>query len=122
MGAVKDAGAVHVLYGSGSGLTAAGDQFWHQGQAAVIGNAEAGDLFGGSLASGDYDNDGMDDLAIGVNAEGVGSIADAGAVNVFYSSGSGLTAAGDQLWYQGMAAVIGKAEPGDVFGGSLEKH
>ena len=46
IGAVVDAGAVSVLYGSGSGLTAAGDQFWHQGMAEVTGKAEAGDIFG----------------------------------------------------------------------------
>ncbi len=49
---------MNVLYGSGSGLTAAGDQLWHQNVPGGLGGAEAGDVFGGSLASGDYDGDG----------------------------------------------------------------
>ncbi len=107
---------MNVLYGSGSGLTAAGDQLWHQGQAAVIGKAEAGDLFGGSLASGDFNNDGFNDLAVGAPGEDVGAVKDAGLVNVLDGSGSGLTGVGDQMWYQGLAQVSGKAEAGDGFG------
>ena len=51
VGAVNDAGAVNVLYGSGSGLTAVGDQLWHQDSPGILGGAEAGDYFGHSLAS-----------------------------------------------------------------------
>ncbi len=116
IGAKADAGAVNVLYGSASGLTATGDQLWHQSTSGVLGGAEAGDLFGASLASADFDGDGKDDLAIGAPGEGIGAKADAGAVNVLYGSASGLTAAGDQLWHQNVAGVLGGAEPGDLFG------
>jgi FG-GAP repeat len=38
----------------------------------------------------DFNNDGAADLAVGVPGEDVGSISDAGAVNVLYGSASGL--------------------------------
>ena len=119
IGTISDAGAVNVLYGTAAGLTASGDQLWHQNTAGIKGRAEAGDLFGDSLASGDFDGDGRDDLAIGASGEGIGTISDAGAVNVLYGSGSGLTAGGDQLWHQNSRGVVGKAEAGDLFGDSL---
>ena len=37
---------VNVLYGSGSSLTAAGDQLWHQNVLGVLGGSETGDVFG----------------------------------------------------------------------------
>src|SRR5688572_32804273 len=46
----------------------------------------------------DFDNDGFDDLALGVPNENVGSAVNAGAVNVIYGGNAGLTATGDQIW------------------------
>jgi hypothetical protein len=119
VGAIQDAGAVNVLYGSGSGLTDVGDQLWHQGLPGVLGGAEADDWFGGALACGDYDGDGFDDLAIGADGEDVGAVQDAGAVNILYGSPSGLTDVGDQLWHQGLPGVQGHAEDYDYFGWPL---
>jgi hypothetical protein len=42
---------VNVIYGSGSGLTGDDNQFWYQGFNGLQGTAEAGDLFGLSLAA-----------------------------------------------------------------------
>ena len=41
-----DAGAVSVVYGLGFGLTAGGDQMWHQSIPGVLGGSETGDVFG----------------------------------------------------------------------------
>lgn len=119
VGLVVDAGAVNVLYGSNSGLTAVGDQIWTQGEAGVIGEAEANDLFGSSLAVGDFNRDGFDDLVIGTSFEDVGSLVNAGAVNVIYGSSTGLTATGNQIWHQDSPGVEGVAESNDNFGDSL---
>jgi FG-GAP repeat len=51
-GTITDAGAVNVIYGSSSGLSATTlrpDQFWTQNTADVDDAAEAGDFFGFSL-------------------------------------------------------------------------
>ena len=44
-----DAGAVNVLYGSSTGLTATGNQFWTQDSPNINGTAQPGDRFGNSL-------------------------------------------------------------------------
>ena len=67
----------------------------------------------------DFDGDGFADLAVGVPGEDVGTVADAGAVNVIYGGPTGLTAAGNQLWTQDSEGIKGTQEPGDEFGFSL---
>ena len=97
---LNNAGAVNIIYGSASGLTATGNQLWHQNSPGVNEVAEEFDNFGTSLAAGDFNNDGNDDLAIGVPRENIPGVADAGAVNVLYGTASGLSSTGDQLWTQ----------------------
>src|SRR5439155_18894373 len=111
VGRLANAGAVNVLYGALRGLHANGiggpdDQFWFQGHDGVDDHPEAGDHFGWSLASGDFNGDGYSDLAIGVPHEDVrlesnhGIVVDAGAVNVLYGSPTGLqtSSPADQFW------------------------
>jgi disulfide bond formation protein DsbB len=119
VGAIAEAGAVTVLYGSATGLTVTGNQFWHQNSPGVSGTAERLDLFGYSVAAGDFNTDGFADLAVGVLLEGVPGVERAGAVNVLYGSFAGLTATGDQLWHQNSPGVAGIAEVDDRFGRSL---
>jgi hypothetical protein len=120
VGTVSDAGAVHVLYGTPTGLTATGTQLFTQDSPGVPGVAEAGDDFGFALAAGDFDNDGFADLAVGVPGEDLGGgFAAEGGVNVLYGAGGGLTGAGGQLFTQDSPGVPGVAEVGDVFGATL---
>lgn len=120
-----DVGAVNVLYGSAFGLTAAGNQFWTQDSPDVLDVTEKGDNFGSSLGWGDFNGDSFGDLVVGVPFEDVGTISDAGAVNVIYGSASGLTATGNQLWTQdssdsfGGQDIIDQAEASDRFGSVL---
>jgi hypothetical protein len=119
LGGLSTAGAVHVLYGSGGGLTGTGGQVFTQDSPGVPDTAEPGDTFGIGLAAGDFDNDGFADLAVGVELEDVGGAVDAGAVNVLYGSAGGLTASGGQLFTQDSPGVAGGAEVFDRFGNAL---
>ena len=122
---IRQAGAVHILHGSSNGLstsTPLADQFWAQNSANVDDTSEAGDNFGSSLAAGDFNRDGMDDLAIGVPEEDISTFSSAGAVNVIYGSTNGLSAITpleDQFWTQNSANVEDVSEIVDFFGSSL---
>ena len=105
------AGAVNVLNGSGGGLTG--------GPLFTQVNPEAGDEFGSALAAGDFDGDGVFDLAVGAPGEDLGGLGNVGAVTVLFGSPAGLTTAGSQTLYQGNGGVAGTAEGGDGFGSSL---
>jgi hypothetical protein len=111
VGSAVNAGAVNVLNGSSGGLTG--------GSLLTQPNAEVADLFGSSLAAGDFNGDGIFDLAVGVPGENVGAAIDAGAVTILFGSGSGLTMAGSQTLFQGGGGVVGTAETADEFGFSL---
>jgi hypothetical protein len=109
VGATLGAGAVSILYGAGGGLGTAGGQLFTQ----VGGGPETFDEFGETLASGDFDGDGPDDLAVAAPFEDIGTTGDAGAVSVLYGTvPGGLGVAGAQLFTQVGSAI----ESFDVFG------
>jgi hypothetical protein len=119
VGRIRDAGAVNVIYGSATGLTSIGDDIWDQNRPGISGASETSDSFGSVLAAGDFNNDGRDDLAIGVPRENIGRMRDAGAVNVIYGAVGGLTSAGDEMWHQNTGGIRGASEIGDRFGSAL---
>lgn len=107
----------------------AGDVSWHstvessadtrafrQGT-TLIGAREAGDRLGAALAVGDFDGDGYDDAAIGVPGEDVGTVIDAGAVNISYGGPDGLGR--DRAAFSQSGSVRGILEEGDGFGTTL---
>jgi hypothetical protein len=118
-----DSGIVQIIYGSEGGLTGVGNELWRQGAGGLPDAEEESDHFGRALAAGDYNRDGCADLAVGVPHEDLEepepAIVDAGAAHVLYGSGSGLTADGNQFWYQGSAGLVGPAEQTDYFGFAL---
>lgn len=118
VGDTQDAGAVQVLYGSAIGLTSAGNQLFHQDYAEIPGDSEEDDRFGRVLATGDFDDDGYDDLAIGA-LEGLGGNQAAGAVFIIYGTSGGLSASLSQTWNQDSPGILGEVEEFDGFGGSL---
>ncbi len=117
LGTIVDAGALSVIYGSPTGLTSAGNQLLKQGRGGVPETAEAGDVFGSAVATGDFDGDGFLDVAVGAPGEDLGAAADAGAVVVLYGSTGGITSARSQLWTEG--DLPGSGGPGDGFGAQL---
>jgi hypothetical protein len=116
LGAVGNAGAVNVLYGSAGGLTGTGSQVFTQDSPGVISRAEPQDDFGDALGAGDFDGDGFADLAVGVHREDVSTAAGAGAVNVLYGTAVGLTGTGSQFLTQDSGGVPGVVEPDDELG------
>jgi len=72
VGGIENAGAVHLLYGSAAGLTGSGSQLFSQDSPGVANSAEREDAFGYTLAAGDFDHDGFDDLAVAAYPEDVG--------------------------------------------------
>jgi hypothetical protein len=123
LGTKANAGMVTVLYGSTTApylkILPAGLSEIQQGTAGMPGDVEAGDLFGASLAVGDFDADGYADLAIGAPGEALGSTAQAGTAVVVYGSSSGLTAIRPLAIEQDTAGVPGDPEIGDMFGWSM---
>jgi hypothetical protein len=122
---IFDSGAVNVVYGTSKGLSPTtisqgdgrADQIWTQ---AITAGIESSDAFGYALATGDFDNDGFTDLAIGVPREDIGTdMPDAGAINVIYGSSTGLSATGNQVWTQNSQGIQGRAGAGDWFGYAL---
>jgi hypothetical protein len=91
------AGAVHVLRGSKTGLTAKQTQRWTQGQDGIQGEVtDAG--FGATLAVGQFTDSGHLDLAVGNPDQLLVDTGSAGTVNVIYGSRRGLSADGNQQW------------------------
>jgi FG-GAP repeat protein len=122
---LRNVGAVNVIYGSASGLSAIAllpDQLWTQNSTGMEGDAELEDYFGYSLSAGDYNGDGKDDLAVGVPGESIGILSTVGAVNIIYGSDSGLSANAllpTQFWTQDSTGIEDDSEPRDAFGWSL---
>ena len=130
----SSAGAVTVMMGEGfnaigvPGLTKNLAQQWTLNNSYVGQSAENGDLFGFALATGDFNADHVDDLAIGIPGRKVRTHASAGAVVVLYGAYyTGLVAnpraenrrLPSQYIVQGADGIAGVPAPGDLFGHAL---
>lgn len=119
IGSASNAGGINVIYGGAAGLSSSGNQTWNQNSSGIGGASEENDRFGDSLAAGDFNDDGYDDLAIGVPNEAIGSITNAGMVNIIYGSQNGLSSTNSQTWHQDSSGILDTSEVGDRFGSSL---
>jgi hypothetical protein len=117
VGSISDAGIIHVIRGTPSGLTTAGDQLFDQGDTTHHSGPEPGDRFGAALAAADFDGDGYDDLAVSAPTEDAGLLLDAGAVVVLFGTASGLHRDGSQWLIQ--SDSDGEPEENDRFGTAL---
>lgn len=113
---LDNSGALTVLYGSTTGLTATGSQLVMQTD--VISPERAGALFGATLAAGNFDADfGHWDLAVGYPGFPIDTVAGAGGVAVLFGGNGGLALGGLQQFDH--ADFGGVVEEDDGFGWAL---
>jgi len=125
LGGTDFAGSVNIIYGSPAGLSDDGDQLLRQGVDGIADSFEESDQFGWSLAVGDFDNNGIHDLAIGAPGEtfeGVGpggsDIASGGMVHVLYGSVSGLQTMNSSTLARG-TTLFGTPQEDELIGYAL---
>lgn len=108
-----DRGTVVVVYGSGEVVEFNRDSF------GIVGTSDVDDYFGDSLSAGDLDNDGYDDLVVGVPGDDVwyGTVqVDAGSIHVIYGSSTRLDQVGDQVIDRYSSGIDGNPVAYDRFG------
>ncbi len=120
---ILDAGALNLIPGvAGSGLDLNAATLWTQD--VLSDSAQSGDEFSSVIVSGDFNGDGLFDVAIGIPHEdweswdGLDTRIDSGAVNVIYNTPHGLDAANHQFWDQNKTGVSA-VEANDEFGSAL---
>lgn len=113
-------GAVQIFVGGSSGFDWTQNALWTQDQLLGAGASENGDVFGRALASGDFDYDGYDDLAMGAPWEDIGASVDTGMVLLSYGSPNALAPARvKQLLQSTIFGLPSYDGPYDVFGHAL---
>ncbi|MCP5113119.1 MAG: hypothetical protein GY953_20000 [bacterium] len=90
VGGVNQAGAVHEIPGSKLGLVAAGQQVWERG------GPDVSHQLGTTLSTGDFNNDGFDDVVFGMPFADAGAVMDAGRMDILFGTQQGLTGFGFQ--------------------------
>jgi len=89
----------------------------YQGEGGWPGVPESGDGFGSSVAAGDFNGDGFDDLIVGSPGESVNGLENAGIITISYGTANGLETA--EVLHQDTNWVAGIAHADDRFGAAL---
>ncbi len=90
---------------------------WNRNTPGVLGVDASYDYLGDSVAAGDFDGDGFDDLAFGVPGEDdTTNGSNIGAVHVLYGSAGGLSTIGDQMITQDSPGINSYEESYDYYG------
>jgi FG-GAP repeat len=120
VGGFNGAGAVEILYGGPNGVTP-GPVLLTEALVTGADGPEGFEQFGASLAGGDFNGDGISDLAVGMPGESSAGVSSDGAVAIFMGTPGGITAASTtQLLNQtGGTSFFEGAETGDRFGSVL---
>lgn len=104
-------GVVVVVYADGV------IEYWNRDSPGVLGADAAFDYLGDSVAGGDFDADGYDELAFGIPGEDdVTTGANIGAVHIVYGSAGGITHLGDQSITQDSPGIESVEEAYDYYG------
>ena len=119
-GLYPNSGIVIVRYGVfGRGLAGGlADEVLSQAFGGSPDPAEEFDYFGYALATGDFDDDGYDDLAVGIPYEDGSHIAN-GAIQVYYGSPDGLRVDFVQFFDEDTPGVPGSNGDVELFGAAL---
>lgn len=121
VGTVDDAGAVMIEYGTAAGITSARGTLVTRNSDGLTFDPLEGDQYGRALASGDFDADGYDDLAIGaIGARCPDGTTRGGAVIVMYGSAGGIVTTRSRIFRPGVGAMLGTCAGGTLFGIELQ--
>jgi hypothetical protein len=112
VGGKEFAGAVAVIFGRSSGVGTR-DVLLTRDSPGIRKTSTALARFGVNVATGNFDNDGFDDIAVGANRPGL-----AGEVHVVYGKAGGPSKR-DTVFVQGKGGIGGAREAGDRFGAVL---
>ena len=114
---VREAGAVQILFPDPATgfLTATGSKLLHQSTPGIKDTNEPFDEFGTAVASGDFDANGIDDLAVTAPFEDLDGIFNVGAFHVLYNGTTSFT----QFFHQNSVDVKDLEEESDDYGLSL---
>ncbi|WP_435212546.1 FG-GAP repeat protein [Streptomyces sp. bgisy034] len=112
------AGRLAVFYGGSQGLSATSRvKLFDQGSPGIAGGPESEDYFASSLAAGDFDGDGTDDLVLGMRSEAIGSATGSGASMILFGNATGGITTKGALWIdQDTTGVPGTVAEADHFG------
>ncbi|MFI1950960.1 hypothetical protein ACH437_03735 [Streptomyces xinghaiensis] len=118
------AGRIAILYADEDGLSHNDVEIFDQDSTGIPGAPEHEDYFGSSLAAGDFDGDGVDDLVIGMRSEAIGTATGSGAALIMFGNATGGLSATGAVWVdQDVPGVPGVVAKADHFGwtvGSLD--
>ena len=103
---------VTVVPGAAAGLAFGSAKGWTQNSPGIPSTTETGDRWGNSLRFGYVKGSVRAALIVGADGENSGQ----GAFTVIYSTSTGLTGTGSQVFTQDTTGVPGTAENGDGFG------
>ncbi|MBW1597814.1 integrin alpha [Streptomyces sp. JJ38] len=111
------AGRLAVFYADENGLSHDDFELFDQDTPGIAGGPEAEDYFASSLAAGDFDGDGIDDLVLGMRSEAIGSATGSGASLILFGNPTGGISTTGAVWIdQDTPSVPGVVYKHDHFG------
>lgn len=116
-----NSGTAYIVYQGVGGLYPESVEVFYRGHNGLSGVPNANEQIGYALAAGDFNGDGVDDLAVGIPGTTCAGYVNAGSVMVLLGRDDldGLDAAGVSYWNQTHAGVLDDCEANDRFGSAL---